>query len=178
MPRYAALLRGVNVGGNKKIAMADLRRVIEGLGHTDVATLLQSGNAVFTAAKGSAAAIAAGIESALAAEIGLQSTVFVLPATELDQAIAGNPFADAAEHDPSHLLLSFFAAPPPKPPSAIDAKYVATEEFALAGRVLYVWYRGGIGRSKLTGAVIERALGGPTTGRNWTTVTKLRDLLG
>ena len=178
MARYAALLRGVNVGGNKKVPMASLREVVEGLGHTDVKTVLQSGNVVFTAAKESAPLLAAAIERAIADEIGVSSKTFVLTGADLRRAIDSNPFAEAASKDPSHLLLSFLSKNvAPAALGALDDKFVKGEELAVVGSVLYVWYRDGVGTSKLTGAVIEKALAVDTTARNWNTVIKLADLV-
>lgn len=157
--------------------MAALREVVEGLGHTDVRTVLQSGNVVFTAAKGSPAALAAALEKAVADKIGVSSKTFVLSGADLRRAIDNNPFAEAASKDPSHLLLSFLSKKVvPAALGAIDERFVKTEELAVVGSVLYVWYRDGVGTSKLTGAVIEKALGVDTTARNWNTVTKLADV--
>src|SRR5882672_4085362 len=93
--RYAALLRGINVGGNKKIAMADLRLLLSGLGHGEVSTLLQSGNAVFTAPPSDAARLAAQIEAALADQLGLTSSVLLRTHQQLAAVVDGNPFPSA-----------------------------------------------------------------------------------
>lgn len=178
MPRYVALLRAVNVGGRNLLPMAALRGVVEGLGHTGVTTLLQSGNVVFTAT-GKKATLAGQLEQALARDAGVETTVFLLTAADLRAAIAANPFTEAAESDPSRLLLHFLSATPPAGAvEAVDPKYRRNEELAVAGTVLYVWYRQGAGTSKLTAPVIERALGGSIRGtaRNWNTAVKLLDL--
>ena len=158
--------------------MAALRDVVEGLGHTDVKTVLQSGNVVFTAAKGTPAALARAIEKAIAEGIGVSSKTFVLTEADVRRAIDNNPFTEAATDDPSHLLLSILSKKVAASAlAAIDTRYVKREEIAVVGDVLYIWYRDGVGTSKLTGAVIEKALDVDTTARNWNTVTKLRAAL-
>ena len=108
MTTYIALLRGINVGKAKRIAMADLRALLEGLGHTDVATLLNSGNVVFKVArKGAPRKLAADISAAIAMRLGIEVPVIVVSATELALIVRENPFALA--DDPSRLLVAFVA---------------------------------------------------------------------
>jgi uncharacterized protein (DUF1697 family) len=184
--RYAALLRGVNVGGHKKIAMADLRAVLTDLGHQDVSTLLQSGNAVFTAGsddpEADAGRLAARIEAALAAELGLASKVLVRTHSELAAVIDANPFP-TAEADPSTHLVQFLFEPLTPAGRARIAEFEADpfhpEEFRLGAGVIYFRFPGGIGRSKLAVAFARQV--GPKmamTGRNWNTVRKLSELTG
>jgi uncharacterized protein (DUF1697 family) len=171
MPRYAALLRGINVGGKKLVSMAELRELLTGLGHTDVATVLQSGNAVFTSSKRSAAKLAAEIERAL----GIDVRVLVRTHAELAEVIANNPLPGAVD-DPAHLLVNFLDGQPDK--AGLDPADFPDEDIRFGRRELYVWYRKGIGRSKLTNQVIERRLGVAATGRNWNTLAKLVELTG
>src|SRR5262245_44497169 len=103
--RQVALLRGINVGRAKRVAMADLRALVEGLGYTDVRTLLNSGNVVFTAARGTPAQAAARIEKALTADLGVSARVTVLTAQELADAVAENPLLKVADND-SRLLVA------------------------------------------------------------------------
>ena len=178
--RYAALLRGVNVGGNKKIAMADLRELLAGLGFADAGTLLQSGNAVFTAPAGDAVELAARIEAGLLADLGLKSRVVVLTHEQLAAVLAGNPFP-TAEAEPSKHLVQFLFQPLSAAEkdriSAFDADSYAPEEFRLGDEVIYFRFPNGIGRSKLAvdfGKHVTAKL--VMTGRNWNTVRKLHDL--
>jgi uncharacterized protein (DUF1697 family) len=170
--RQIALLRGINVGRAKRIAMADLRALVEGLGYTDVRTLLNSGNVVFTAAGKLATGSAARIEKAIAADLGVASRVFVLDAGELAAAVAGNPLGKIA-HDPARFLLAVTAAPADHaklaPLSKQDWK---PDALAVGKRVAYLWCADGILASKLAQAV-SRALGDGATTRNWATMTKL-----
>jgi uncharacterized protein (DUF1697 family) len=91
MPTHVALLRGINVGGRNRVAMADLREVVLGLGHTEVATYIQSGNVVFTSEEADTARIAAALERAIAKHLGVRPTVVVLTRAELAQVVADNP---------------------------------------------------------------------------------------
>jgi uncharacterized protein (DUF1697 family) len=185
--RYAALLRGVNVGGNKKIAMADLRLLLSGLGHGEVSTLLQSGNAVFTAPEPDAAKVAAQIESALADQLGLTSRVLLRTHQQLASVVEENPFASADDEPSRHLVQFLFEPLTPAGRdkiTAFDADGFAPEEFRLGDEVIYFRFPDGIGRSKLGEAFakyVAANFGKPAqrpvmTGRNWNTVRKLCDL--
>ena len=173
MARYAALLRGVNLGSHNKVAMPALRALVEGLGHTDVATYIQSGNVVFTAGSGSAAAVASKLENAIEKEFGFDVPVVVRTKAQLATLIKGNPFAD-----PSKVHVAFLsAAPKAAALKAIDRDAYAPEEFAVKGKDVYLHLPNGVGRAKLTHTVLERKLGVGATYRNWTTVNKLHDML-
>ena len=174
MKRYIALLRGINVGKAKRVGMADLRAVIEGLGYRDVRTLLNSGNVVFTArAKPDAAA--ARIETALVAHTGVSARVTVLTAAELAAAVAENPLAAVAD-DPARLLVAVFNSP------AVRSRLEPLVQqdwnpgrLAVGTRVAYLWCPDGILESKLVAAV-GRALKDAVTSRNWATMLKLHSL--
>ena len=178
--RYAALLRGVNVGGNKKIAMADLRLLLSGLGLDEVSTLLQSGNAVFTAPESDAVALAAQIEAALLADLGLSSRVVLWTHQQLAAVVAANPFPTAEDEPSKHLVQFLFkplAAAEKERIAAFDAAAYAPEEFRVGEEVIYFRFPDGIGRSKLAvdfGKHVTAKL--VMTGRNWNTVRKLLDL--
>lgn len=171
MTRYAALLRAVNVGG-RKLAMADLKRVIAGLGWADPQTLLASGNAVFGASGGDAA-VAAALERALADELGFRTEAMVRDHAELAAVLEANPFPQMAKEDPSHLVV-LFCKGQPEAAKAAAIPIPGRERIAVGERCLYIAYPDGIGRSKLTG--IDRAIGMSGTARNWNTVAKLADL--
>ena len=185
--RYAALLRGVNVGG-KKLAMADLRNVLTGLGHGDVSTLLQSGNAVFTAPASDPAKLAARIEAALAADLGLATKVLVRNHSELVQVVEENPFPTAEEEPAKHLVQFLFEPLDARARRAIeefDATAFAPEDFRVGPGVIYFRFPNGIGRnvmdaafSKHLTANFAKTVRPVMTGRNWNTVRKLRDLTG
>lgn len=173
MATYLALLRGVNVGGNKLVAMADLRHLLEELGFASPRSLLQSGNLIFE----SGARPVAGLERLLDAEaekrLGLKTTFFVRTAKEWSAIIARNPFPDEARRDPGHLLLLCLrAAPPAGAAKALAAAITGREVVRSDGKQAYIVYPDGVGRSRLTTALLDRTLGRGTA-RNWNTVLKL-----
>jgi len=179
MTTHIALLRGINVGGNKKVAMADLRELLNALGFTDPRSLLQSGNLVFR----SEALKGADLERLLDAEtekrLGLKTEFFVRTAKEWKAVVESNPFPDEAESDPSHLVAMFLKdAPDVKAVEALQAAITGREIVRAVGRQAYITYPDGIGDSRLTNAVIEKKLGTRGTGRNWNTVMKLDALAG
>jgi len=176
--KYIALLRAVNVAGRNLVAMSDLRATIEQLGFTGVRTLLQSGNVVFQGPRASAAALERKLEAATAKELGVTTDYVVRTADEWQASIAKNPFPDEAKHDPSHLVVMPLKSPPNSAAvQALEAAIRGPEQIAVRGRELYATYPAGIGRSKLTVALIERKLGAVGTGRNWNTVLKLAALV-
>jgi uncharacterized protein (DUF1697 family) len=184
---HVALLRGINVGGTSKLAMSDLRSVVASLGHTDIATYIQSGNVVFATQDNDAGtlALAAGLERSIAETLGLQPRVVVLSCDELAQVVRGNPYPN--ESNP-RLLHAVFLGRDPEPDLA--DRVAAAERQAAAkgsrdsarvvGRTLFLHTPDGFGRSELA-ALLARN-GGPMavssggTARNWATVTKLLTL--
>ena len=177
VPTYVALLRGINVGGHQKIRMADLRVLMEGLGHESVETYLQSGNAVFRSPRKTDAALASGMEEAIAVELGLTVSVLVRTGAELDRVVHGTPYGDRGA-DMKQLHVAFLsAAPTAAAVKKLAAAQFAPDELEVAGREVYLHYPDGPGRSKLTNAVLERRLGVAATMRNWRTVTTLAELV-
>jgi uncharacterized protein (DUF1697 family) len=174
---HVALLRGINVGRAKRIAMADLRALVEGLGYGDVRTLLNSGNVVFTSPRPKPGNAAARIENALETELGIPARVTVLSAVELAAAVAGNPLL-AIARDPSRLLVAILrdSADGPKLEPLLKQDWAA-EVLAVGPRVAYLWCADGILDSCLATAV-GRALGDAVTSRNWATILKLHALVG
>ncbi|MDZ5441486.1 DUF1697 domain-containing protein [Micromonospora sp. 4G57] len=174
--RYAALLRGVNVGATR-LAMADLRRLVADLGHEEVKTYLQSGNVVFTSTATDTTKLARGIERALADELGLDVPVLVRSGAELTAVIEGSPYADRQD-DPTRLLVAFLAAPPAKARvGALTVPAGENVEYTVAGREVHLHFPdGGYGRTKFTNAYLEKQLGVVATTRNWKSVCALRDL--
>lgn len=172
-----SLLRGINVGGHNLIRMEALRGIHESLGLVDVETYVQSGNVVFRTRTSSPAALASRIEDAVERSHGFRPGVLVRTAAELQGAIAGNPFDGRAGIEPAKLLVMFLAA---RPEPAAGEKFleikVGPEEFHLRDRELYIYFPEGQGRSKLTTALIDKTLRTYGTGRNWNTVTRLREM--
>lgn len=172
---YVALLRGINVGKNKRIAMARLRELLTDLGYQDVRTLLQSGNAVVTADARSAAAVRTAIEERIVEDLGMQVPVVIRTGPQLLEAAAGNPFADVIDDGArAHVV---FVDGPARLPKGFDAEAFAPERVAVRGSAVYLWLPGGTQSSRLLPALDDRQLGGTATMRNWNTVTKLAAML-
>lgn len=176
--RLIALLRGINVGRAKRMGMAQLRDVLRDLGYSDVATHLQSGNAVFTCTPGVAGTAAGDIERALVRELGVQSAVVVRTSAELAAAAAADPLLDCMT-DPSKHLVGFLGGEP----QADGVRTLAGMEFApdevrLVGREVFLWCPSGVLDSPFSKVAWDKLLGVPVTMRNWNTVTKLLELTG
>ncbi|WP_343079769.1 DUF1697 domain-containing protein [Ostreiculturibacter nitratireducens] len=171
MTAWVALLRGVNIGGHHKLPMAKLRRVLAELGFEDVATYIQSGNAVFRSG-GAAEAIGDAIGEAIAARFGFRPHVFVLRADALHSALARNPFMAEAEADGRKVHFLFLAdALPPGTVEALNAVAGQGESARLEGNVLYLHTPEGFGRSALARAATRLKL--PMTGRNARSVAEI-----
>lgn len=174
MTIYVALLRGVNVGGHKKVSAGDLRDLATSLKYRGGATLLNSGNIVFEGPAKATAAIEKQFEAAAAKTMGLETEFFVRTAAEWHALAKANPLLKEAKDDPSHLLLWTLKAPAaPATLKALQAAIKDRESFRSGKSALYIAFPDGIGSSKLTPTVIDRALGVRGTGRNWNTVLKL-----
>jgi uncharacterized protein (DUF1697 family) len=167
--RVAAMLRGVNLG-KRQVKMADLRAAVESLGHTDVETYLQSGNVVFTPARGSTTDLGTALSKAL----GMPIAVVERTGKELTKVLAANPYP---VDDPTRVVVTFLAERRPKKALAdVDAAAFAPDEFTFTGRELYLKLPNGQARSKLMEALGKQDLGTTTTTRNWRTVTALAEL--
>jgi uncharacterized protein (DUF1697 family) len=167
-----ALLRGINVGKNKRVAMADLRTLLTDLGYGEVKTLLQSGNAVFTTSA-KPADVERAIEKAISDELRLDVRVLVRTAPELGKVVATSPIPEG-EAEGSRYFVAFLSAKP----AAATWKDLAPEEFlpekfAVIGREAYVWCAKGLLESAVMPHFSEKRLGVAVTVRNWNTVTKL-----
>ena len=174
MTLYIALLRAVNLAGYKQVGMADLRELLEKLGFADVRSLLQSGNLAFRGKARASAPLERRLEEETKKRLALETDFFVRTAEEWKGVIAGNPFPKEAERDPGHLVVHFLkGAAEAKDLKALQAAIKGPEIVRGEGRQAYIFYPDGIGRSRLTAAVIEKHLRSRATGRNWNTVLKL-----
>jgi uncharacterized protein (DUF1697 family) len=165
VPRQIALLRGVNVGGNKRVEMARLRALLEELGYRDVRTYVNSGNVVFSGPRRSEQHL----EAAIAKAFGFEVPVVLRSRDELADVVDANPLRDIAT-DPAKHLVVFCAA---KPSTDLDPADFAPETFQVRGREVYLWMPGGIRDSPLAKLLATKALGDKSTARNWRTVEKL-----
>ncbi|MEO7027661.1 MAG: DUF1697 domain-containing protein [Caulobacteraceae bacterium] len=174
--RKIALLRGINVGRAKRVAMSDLRVAVEALGYTDVRTVLNSGNVVFNAPGVAAEKAAARIEAALPDALGVASKVTGLAADVFATVVAENPLPGAANDSPSRLMVVFLAKAADRAKlDGFAGQDWAPDRFGLASRAAYMWCPQGLLVSRLAEAV-ARTLGPGATSRNWSTVMKLHAL--
>ena len=173
---WIALLRGINVGTAKRVAMADLRAMVEGLGYQDVATLLNSGNVVFRPPKGAKASPGPAIEHALGKRLGVSAAVIAMPATALDAVLRDNPLVKPSR-DPSRLLVAAVRDAATLGRLAALAKQDwGREELACGQAAGYAWCPAGISAGVLFAAV-NKALGDGVTMRNWATMLKLQAMI-
>jgi uncharacterized protein (DUF1697 family) len=177
MPSFVALLRGINVGGRNKIAMADLRALAEDLGWSAVWTYIQSGNVIFEA-ESDAFALEQELEHRIQRDFGFPVPVIVRSTVQWKSYSGSNPFPEAAANEANRLLLYVpKQAPLPGAESALRERARDGEAIAIVGDALWIHFPGGSGRSKLSPALIDRLLGSPSTSRNWRTVLKLQEML-
>jgi uncharacterized protein (DUF1697 family) len=183
MPRYLALLRGINVGGHNKVAMTDLRDVAAALGHTEVATYIQSGNLLFTSAGTDVTSIADALEAEIAARLSVRPAVVVLSGSDLAQVIRDNPFP--GEANPKCLHAVFRRDVVDEDGMAVVAAAVeqarqagSRDDAAVLGRTLFLRTPDGLGRSQLAALLSRSKVQSAGTARNWATVTKLMSMLG
>lgn len=174
MTIHIALLRAVNLGPHRRIAMADLRGLLETLGFAGVRSLLQSGNLVFDSDDLTAAPLEQSLEEAAKRRLGLETDVFVRSLGDWESIVARNPFPEQAAHDPAHLLVMLLkTAPRGTHVTALRRAITGREVLRVAGRHAYMVYPDGIAHSRLTHAMIEAKLGTRGTARNWNTVARL-----
>lgn len=175
--RVAAFLKGINVGGNKKIDMQGLRRLVAGVGCGDVKTHLQSGNCVFTCGSARLGSVGSLIEEAIESEYGFASRVILRTAKELSAALEQDPLSGVADNPSRHLIG--FLADAPKAAAARAAESTSTDNdvVRVVGRHLYMWCPDGISASPLFKINFDRVLGTAVTTRNWNTATKVAELL-
>ena len=173
---WVALLRGVNVGGHRKVPMAELRDALASLGLEDVRTYIQSGNAVFRAGRQGRTELTSRIEDALDRTFGFPVSVMLRSAEEMDRVVEHGPFLGEGA-DPSRLHVAFLASAPSGKVAEDFASFrIGSDELRLAGSEAYLHCPEGMARSKLTPAFLERAMGTPSTVRNWRTTVALREM--
>lgn len=174
--RYVALIRGINVGRAKRVAMADLRTLLSRLGYSDTRTILNSGNVVFSGKREQPNRIGKRIEEAMSEQLGVSGRVTVLTAAEFARVFEENALVEVA-NDPSRLLVAFCSDTSRlKQLDAVKRQEWAPEAIAAGSLAAYMWCSEGILESPLL-EVVGRALGDSTTTRNWATVGKIHAAL-
>jgi uncharacterized protein (DUF1697 family) len=178
VPTYVALLRGINLGARHRVAMADLRGLLDGLGYGDVRTHLQSGNAVFTAPTRSGGTVRGEVEAALADRYDFPVPVVVRTGQQLAKVVDADPFGDVATDHARYLVQFADRSIPSGVVGDLDPAALAPERLVVSGREAYLWLPDGLQRSPLATAVDKRLAGLTVTMRNWRTVLALRELAG
>src|SRR5260221_1210094 len=184
MPTHIALLRGINLAGHNKIAMADLRQVVASLGHADVATYIQSGNVVFSAGEADTTALAEALEQAVADALGVRVRVVVLSSEELTQVMRDNPYSDEPNHKAVHAMFLSRKAGPEVAERVADAQRRAQQKQPGSrdtapgiGRTIFPQTPDGLGRSELAPPIVHGSRGQSAdlagTARHLATVTRL-----
>jgi uncharacterized protein (DUF1697 family) len=177
MTTYIALLRAINLAGRNQVGMADLRDMVSRMGFVNARSFLQSGNVLFQSRPRTPAQLERLLEAELRKRLSVETDFMVRTADELREAVAANPFPKEAARDPGHLLLFFLKdAPSAASVTALQSAIHGREVVRADGRHAYIVYPDGVGRSRLTSALMEKKLGTRGTGRNWNTVLKLHAL--
>jgi uncharacterized protein (DUF1697 family) len=175
--RLLALLRGINVGGNKLVDMARLRDLLTALDYTDIRTYLQSGNAVLSCSPDQVATAAAQLEEAIAGEFGFDCRVIVRTAPELAAAMSADPLLHLVDN-PSRHFLGFLSDPPLSEGVArLSGEDFGIDQLRIVDRHVYLWCPNGLTGSPFGKLNFDRILGVAVTMRNWNTVSKLAGLL-
>ncbi len=176
METFIALLRGINVTGRNKIPMRELCAVCADLGWEDVRSYIQSGNLVFQA-DDKPTKLETDLERAIERRFALSIPILVRAATVWPDYVRDNPYPDASQSEPNHVMLALSkVAPKPDAAAKLQERAVRGESILQVGDALWVHYAGGVAKSKLSPALFDRLVGSPVTARNWRTVLKLQEM--
>jgi uncharacterized protein (DUF1697 family) len=178
MAVHVALLRGVNMGGHKRLPMKDLAGLFEQAGAREVRTYIASGNVVFACAPKAAPKVANGVETAIRDRFGFSAPIVLRSGAEMAQLAADNPFLRAGHPEKALHVLFLAERPDPARVAALDPDRSPPDDFAVHGREVYLFLPYGAARTKLTNDYFDRGLKTTCTGRNWRTVGKLVEMAG
>jgi uncharacterized protein (DUF1697 family) len=173
MTECVALIRGINVGRAKRIAMAELRDLVASLGHENVRTLMNSGNVIFTSRRPNKAKLAGAIKDAIAGSFGISASVIVITAAELNKIIEENPLLTVVKDPAKHLVAFAADSGCLEAARALMKQSWRPDALAVGSTAAYLWCAAGVLDSKLSQA-FARATKDAVTARNWATVLKLR----
>jgi uncharacterized protein (DUF1697 family) len=179
MPSWVALIRGINVGGQRAVSMERLRGSFAAMGFRDVRTYVQSGNIVFEAAADTRDALTRKIEEGIRRDFGFSVIVILRTAKELQRIVKTNPFLNEEGIEQAKLHVTFLARPPIKAAlKNLEALPASPDRFRLMGREIYLYCPDGYGRTKLSNNAFEKRLSVAATTRNWKTTTALCEIAG
>jgi len=176
--KYISILRGINVSGQKKIKMADLKELYLKLGFSSVITYIQSGNVIFESAESDQCSLSKSIELAIEKQYGFDVPVQIRDAEDLTEILDAIPFEEASvEENGSKILVTFLASVPSVEKVETLMGFVnSPEKLLIKGCEVYLFCPNGYGKSKLTTTFVEKKLGISATTRNWKSVKKLHEL--
>jgi uncharacterized protein (DUF1697 family) len=176
MNTYIALLRGINVSGQKTIRMTDLKQLVESMGFQQVVTYVQSGNVVFQAVDENPARLETAIRAEIQRVFGFEVAVLIRTAADLQRVAAANPFVQRPE-SPVGLYVTFLAQRPPQAVlNQLKVPLAELDEYVMGDQEIFLYCPGGYGRTKLSNTFFERKLKMPATTRNWKTVCTLLEM--
>ena len=176
MTIYVSMLRAVNVGGTSRIKMDALRSIYESIGLEDVRTLLQSGNVVFRSSVKDRSQLVRRVMQEIERHLDLKVEVLLRTLAEIDNIVVRGPVL-SPKASPAKLVVMFLSGvPSASAQAALTAWHKGPEMLEMRGPEIYLYYPNGIGRSKLSNAVIESKLDVSGTARNWNTLTKLLEV--
>ncbi len=174
MTVYVAILRGINVGGQKIIKMENLRTSFEALGFRQVRSYVQSGNIIFEASKRPTSSLSGKIREKILNDFGFSVPLILRTSAEMEKIVNDNPFLKENRIDHSKLHVTFLSEPPAKAAlKKLDALAPISDRFRVGGREVYLSCPNGYGRTKLSNTALERLLSVEATTRNWKTVNTL-----
>jgi uncharacterized protein (DUF1697 family) len=177
MSTFVSMLRGINVGSQKRLRMETLREIYEVIGFTDIRTYVQSGNVVFESTEQDPSVLTRRIKTHIEQTCGFHVEVFIRQAQELERILTGNPFLNDRHEDPNKLHVTFLYQPPPETWwSQLTIPGDTPDEFDPGALAIYLFCPYGYGRTKLSNSFFERKLGMPVTTHNWNTVNALYKL--
>lgn len=178
MSLHIALLRGVNATGGRLITADELTGLLTDLGYTQVRMGPKAGDLVFESDERTGAELQTQLETELMARLGLRTDVYVRTAEAWRALVAANPFPDFAAADPGWLMTLFCKdTPDKKAMGALRAAIRGAEQARAESRQIYAIYPDGVGGSKLTTSLVEKTLGTRVTGRTWTAILALAEML-
>jgi uncharacterized protein (DUF1697 family) len=177
MNTFISMLRGINLGGYKKIRMAELKSLYESLDLVDVKTYVQSGNVVFDSHERDASKLASLIEAQIKQSFGHTVSVLIRSPNDFQRIVDTNPFLHGRNEDPAKLHVTFLYSSPSKSQlSKLDIPKGETDEFFVGNQEIFLFCPNGYGRTKLSNNFFEKKLDTPATTRNWKTVTALHQM--
>lgn len=175
--QYVALLRGINVSGKNKVPMKELKPLCETLGWENIRTHLQTGNVIFSTSN-PGASLEVDLEQAVEAHFGFSIPVIVREAKTFEGYLMNAPFPEQRSTEPSWVLLYTTKLPiSPEALQMLESRASLGEEIVVAHDSLWIYFPEGVGESKLSPSVIDRAVGSMATGRNWNTVVKIQEVI-